>query len=455
MAESSEAGSEALGQLTAFEKYMVWDDHADAPMTPVVQVDFDSALDADDLHQAFDAALKRHPLLRARVSEASGGLRWSPSHELPQIEMGLPPTRYTPIDLHAQTGLRCWLAERAHGKSLFLQWHHACCDGVGMRAFLIDLLLEYAEIRTGVSLAKTPNYSHEQLANRGDIDGFRPKQAIGYLQKLRNAYYFHFQPPVALACRAREQSTNEHLKESSESLGRLLTCEISGEHSRLMREKCRKNHISPNSVALALLFLQCDEWNKRLPGLQTGQRFRLLVPFDLRTSDCSQLSAANRMSFAFVGRTRRQIENALGDFSAFAAGIHEEMQYNRNTMLPLDFLRGLELAARSPRALKGLLAASNRMATAVLTYTGDVARGIGRKFPLASDGSVQIGDCRLLRIVAAPPVRRNTHVAIGICQNWGKFLISAAVSDAFGLESGRAFLDEYQARWRDYASRSG
>ena len=94
------------------------------------------------------------------------------------------------------------------------------------------------------------------------------------------------------------------------------------------------------------------------------------------------------------------------------------------------------------------LGRTNSMATAVLTYVGDVTRGTYRAFP-AVNSTRPIGDAVLTAILAAPPVRRNTNVAIGLGVNWGQITISASWNRA--VMTGRdceKFLELYKTGWQ-------
>ncbi len=54
------------------------------------------------------------------------------------------------------------------------------------------------------------------------------------------------------------------------------------------------------------------------------------------------------------------------------------------------------------------------MATAVFTYGGDIHRGLSRTFK-EEDGRLRVGDALWEDVLAAPPARANTNVAVGLC----------------------------------------
>ncbi|GAB5403841.1 MAG: hypothetical protein Aurels2KO_20720 [Aureliella sp.] len=439
------ANSEAL-VLEPFEKYMLWDDSPSAPMTPVVDVEFSNDLSPDILADAFGATIGSHELLCSRVVQRGGQLEWEPVAKADQPRLAIvenAETEMRQIDLMHQCGLRAWLYPTRAGFCLRIQWHHACCDGVGIRAFLVDLLFAYHARTGGVVTKRGRNLLPELLAGRGDFSGVRRREPISALQRLRNAYYFHFQLPDPLRPPLPGQGREAARTETSNSADFPVHADISHEDSQSIILRCKEEQISISSLASALLFVQCKEWNARVSSIRPQGRLRLLLPYDLRSSSHLRMPAANRMSFAFVGRKYRDTD----DLARLVDGIEAEMEQTKRTQLPLDFLAGLSAASRSPWAMRRMLSSHNCMATTVLTYTGDIARGLARGFTV-DDSGLSIGNCKLLRIGAAPPARLNTNVAIGLCQNWGRLCFSASYwAEQFRREDCERFLAEYVGRW--------
>ena len=101
------------------------------------------------------------------------------------------------------------------------------------------------------------------------------------------------------------------------------------------------------------------------------------MPYDLRSRVDLRMPAANRLSFSFLGRNADQCQ----DFDKLLASVQAEVLAIKESRLPLDFLDALKSAARCPCATKWVINRSRRMATVVLTYTGDISRGMQRDFP--------------------------------------------------------------------------
>lgn len=443
--------------LTAFEKYMLWDDSPQAPMTPVVDLDFDNPLDCVAVQTAFDNALKKHPLLRSQVRVSGGQWTWQAASEdcLPKLDVvdlqANAPTGLRQIDLETECGIRGWLLPSAGGKRLRLQWHHACCDGVGMRSFLVDLLLAFSAQFGSEPSRRMGLYDEKLLHHRGDFSNVRRTEKMGAIQRLRNAYYFHFQLPEPLSLAPRVEEPDAGAWQVGGEPDFPVHADITMSNSQRIIKQCRAGNVSISELAIGLLFKQCCQWNQRDEGIKRNQRLRLLVPYDLRAPQHLRMSAANRMSFAFIGRTYDQTR----DTRSLVDGIRSEMASVKRTQLPLDFLGALGAASKSPRAMRWLLSSSSCMATAVLTYTGEISRGLSRQLPVENETAV-VGPARLRRIGAAPPARMNTKVAIGLSQNWGKLCFSASYcASQFSRSAADQFLREYVSHWSSWLDEVG
>lgn len=144
--------------LTAFEKFLNLDDRKDCPITSFIELHFTAALQQTALLNALRRVVHRHPLLASTLSTQNGEFVWyyDPNFEPtlrdpvldPPLESGknfLDPSS-KPFDLTSEPGCRYWYHDKTEGGSrLLIQLHHACCDGVGLRQVLIDILSDYAE----------------------------------------------------------------------------------------------------------------------------------------------------------------------------------------------------------------------------------------------------------------------------------------------------------------------
>jgi hypothetical protein len=485
--------------LSPFEKFVLWDGTLEHPMISYVEMHFDSALDHQRLQEALAFAVHCHPLLASRIVERNGQLYWEydpsyrPTIHFENEQLPLQHGRPRPIDLMNEFGLLVWYRHDEAGGRVLIQSHHSCCDGIGLRRMVIDWFNYYArsaprsqalastEYSTNESaaakitvdeasgeelsvqeLSVDENGLNETTANqlaqanwerldpavlkhRGQLaEAFseRPSRPLSTWQRIRNAHYFHFQPPQPLLTPVRRLSTAED-QNATEPLRHSI---LEREASEAIFECCRLRGVGTNELGLALLFRTCAQWN-RLHGKAVGSsRLRLLMPYQLLSRVDLRMPAANRLSYTFLGRTHAQCD----DLDSLLAGIHEEIESLRETHLPLDFINGLTVACQRPALMKWALKRSRHMCTAVLTYAGNVSRGMQRHFPQV-DGTRVMGDARLKNAFVAPPVRAQTNVSLGLCVNWGQLCISAAWNrDALTGTECQAFIDMYRNGWLEW-----
>lgn len=461
----SEAASESLDSLfplplSPFEKLIVWDERPPHPMNSFIELHFESLLDRDILSRALTRAVHRNPLLACRIVESEGELQWHYDAEyVPTLRMERedPPLRNgwpIPIDLGSECGSRYWYGATETGSRLLIQLHHACSDGVGLRSVLIDMLTSYAKIvlpdleETSVKTKTWEQLDMASLRDRFDYSksfSTPPTRKITAWQRIKNAYYFHFQLPKPLQGRGPRESTAS--ESPTEPLRHVIMDRATSE--RIMG-RSREEQVSVNELGLALLFQACAQWNRQRGDRSPRSRIRLLMPYDLRSRADMRLPATNRLSFSFLGRTAGE----CGDLQRLIASVQSEIKAIKESRLPMDFLDALQLADSHPKLMKWGISKSRNMSTAVLTYAGDVCRGM-KKFLPEQDGARMVGDARMTNIMAAPPVRENTNIALGLCINWGQLCVSAAWNrDVLSAEECRQFLVMYESKWRAWADGS-
>ena len=451
-------------QLTPFEKFLIWDERPQHPMNSFIELHFDSQLDTSLLEDALTAAVHRNPLLACRIVQREDELYWQyvpgyrPKLRLesqnPPLTGGWP----IPINLWTECGSRYWYREQEGGSRLLIQLHHACTDGVGLRRVLIDALTGYARAiekrnqrglgTNGNRLATFEKLDTESLQDRFDFSkSFTgpPMRNLTTWERIKNAHYFHFQLPKPLIGKDDIEFNLPEVRGGEPLMHSILERNV----SKQIQDKCRTQGYGINDLALALLFQACAHWNKRRGDPKPNSRIRLLMPYDLRSRVDLRMPATNRLSFSFLGRTYSQCE----DLDKLIRSVHQEVKSVKETRLALDFLEAISRMSARPRVMQWLLKKSNRMSTAVLTYTGDVSRGMKRYFP-ERDGVRLIGNAGLRNILVAPPVRRNTNISLGLCVNWGQLCISAAWNrEVFTAADCQEFLELYRQGWMDWADK--
>ena len=222
---------------------------------------------------------------------------------------------------------------------------------------------------------------------------------------------------------------------------------LEADESLAIVKRARNAQISVNDLALSALFYVCRKWQEGHGVNGPRNRIRLLMPFDIRTKDDIRLSAANRMSFSFLGRTHRQCD----DWEELLRSVQAETRAIKDTRVYADFLMGLRSGMSQPGFLRWVVRRCSNMATLVFTYTGDVQRGLGHLFA-DEDGGTRLGDSLLEDVLAAPPVRKNTNIAIGMCQGKGRICISATWNrQVLTSDDTRRFLELFAEALRSWA----
>ncbi|MCC6512194.1 MAG: hypothetical protein IT423_24060 [Pirellulaceae bacterium] len=451
--------------LTPFEQYLMLDDSPQHPMTAFMQVTLATPLNVEFLEEAVYRACVRNPLYASRVTQATKAWQWHydaafrPKIRSIELEPPVVDGFIVPIDLTQEPGIRVWYHRQADDTwRLLFQFHHACADGIGMRRFVIDTLICYARfcipeddpLQANLRLDRL---DHARLLERGSINHLVDTPAAVPLtlkQRLWNTYYFLFLPPAPL--RGTLRPTPNRLRATSlRSVPPdqpTLVKTLSLEESTAILERARLAEVGLNDLGLALLFHQCRLWHEQHSTRGTNRRIRLLMPYDIRTKEDLRLSAANRLSYAFLGRKHRECH----DWPKLLASVQAETQQIKDTRVYVDFLQGLSMCQRRPRLFRWVLGRMRHVATAVFTYGGDANRGVTRVFATQECGALRVGDALMLDGAAAPPVRLNTNIAIGFCISRDRISMSLSWSrHALSIEEAQLFFDSYLTSWKNWA----
>lgn len=464
------ASSSQFISLTPFETYMLLDDCPEHPMSIVVELRFDSPLNEVRLREALAYATHRNPLLACKLDVSDGKYRWrydasfKPDLHIQPDSARFPVVggRLAPLNLQAEGGLRVWyypstVAEDIGSSGevtstptslLVFQFHHALVDGIGVRCFMLDFLGSYAD--SSLQVSKAVDFA--SLDYRADFAAAVAKQSenpIGAWRRIKNAYYFHFQPPKSIEGN-REKLAKLPPNASGSECSPIKSLIFDREVSDQILSKVKKAQVHLNDLALSLLFSTCADWLDANSNAKARDRIRIMFPYDLRTKKDLRMPAANKLSFAFLGRRMEQCR----DSERLLKGIADEVADIKRTVLPLDLLNAFKALAKRPALMRLAIAGHQRMATAVQTYTGDISRGLGSRFPQAGSALI-VGDARLTQVLAAPPTRRNTNIALGLSVNWRQICISALWNRSIlAHEDCESFLRLYLQKWHDWLGAS-
>jgi NRPS condensation-like uncharacterized protein len=161
--------------LTTMEEFFFWEDRPAYPCSCFVRAHFSGRLDRAAFDAAASETLKRHPLLSATVEQQSNRrLRWVVVDEPQPIihwesgPTGGPFPHATHLDLSRETGIRFHVIVDGDQCDVVIQFHHACCDGSGIFAFLHDMLIADAvACGEATDQVQLPPLDPEGLTTRG------------------------------------------------------------------------------------------------------------------------------------------------------------------------------------------------------------------------------------------------------------------------------------------------
>ena len=333
--------------LTPLEYYYLCDNRPDYPTAFPAELQFSGRLDRDGFQRALACVLGRHPLLTARVGRLANGIpAWIEGDgSVPPVDWGKEgqPIRHADgpaIDLASAPGVRVWVREGDGTSRLFLQFHHACCDGWAAVQFIEELLMAYhIEIeRPRCGLALWP-LRPDRLCDRGRLevppDWWTRLRDLWVGTRLWTGWSFRQAALLAPGRPAPAEVDPPLLDFQTVELGRELT------HG--LRQVAIVAGGSLHDVLLRDLFESIHQWNQR-QGSDDRRSIRVNVPLTIRDRDDRLLPAANRLTFAFLSRQRRQ----LADRERLLAGIGAEMRIIRRDRLGLYFIGGLGTFCRFP-----------------------------------------------------------------------------------------------------------
>ena len=442
MPDSADAGLFPL-PLVSFEDYMLTDDCADYPATFFFRLRFAGRWDRADLAAAAAAAVERHPLLRAVVRQtASGRPEWvAADNPQPVIDwyVGTLPDAVPAdwhIDLSRQTGLRIAVVERGDAAEMLLQFHHACCDGMGALRFIGDLLQAYHE-RTSPAACEPPRpLDVARLRQRGKF-GLTPLKFLlrlpAELMGLAGSLEYFLHRPAALA------STANGDQRPATGFPAILAHTFSQSETEDVARTAAREGGTINDFLLRNLFVVVSAWNiERDPAL--GKRYlRIMIPMNLRGADDDAMPAANVVSMIHIDRK----PHTAGSLKALAKLARVELRLCKKWRIALTTVRFMQIFRRFRNGLKRLIPKHRCLGTAVLSNFGDPARHI--TLP-RQNGRILVGGLTLEGIEPVPPVRPFTRASFGAVFYAGRLTLALHYDPrCFSPQEGRDLLDRYVA----------
>lgn len=410
-------------KLNVFERYMLADDRPTSPMSFFVRVLFSGALDKAVFVAALEAALERHPLLRARLAgRRVRDLVWVASPELrPWLDVaeeGVPmlfPGGFR-IDLRRENGLRVWIRSGKTSGEIRFQFHHACCDGVGANQFIADVLCAYNRKQRGAADGAPVFHPLDPgVLRRRDRMGARRASWLirglvaAWAALIRMPMFFLRLPAPLCAL----DDTNEIGADVHDTLvPDLLTWRFEKPQFDRLLMMTKESGATLNDVMIRDFLLAMRAWNNRhgkgrgAEGEGLGRFLRILVPFNLRGPEHDRLPVTNVMGLINIDRSLKQLARLNSE--ALLDGIRSETRLLKRTRLPAAFMHAMAVGEIAMGSLERIFQTERCLTTAVLSNLGRIFTNT----PLPRhNGKLLAGNLIVEAVDTAPPVRTGCGIS--------------------------------------------
>jgi hypothetical protein len=399
--------------LTPLECYYWYDNRPEYPTAYPIELTFSGSLDREPFLAAVRTVAARHPLLCSRIGEDDHGRpAWlGPDGDEIGVDwtdddspIAHPDGEW--IDLRRSPGLRIWSRPHASGRRVLLEFHHACCDGLGGLRAVEDLLLAYHDHAAGQAITKLRPIEPERLRSRGSFDEASPGMRTALRDwwiGLKEWSKILSRSPAPLA--ARISANAEPAGPPRKFLG-FVTHTWDRAAARRLRMAATARSGTLNDLLLRDLFLALRQWNAR-HGDRRDAWLRINMPTALRGREDPCMPASNSLGFTFLTRRARDCDDETRLFD----GIRRETEAIKRRRLGLYFLGGLAVGARLGGLMPWILRRDRSFATAVLSNLGNVFSHT----PLPrQDRRLVCGRAVLDHVRGVPPVRHLTRASLAV-----------------------------------------
>ncbi len=436
-----------------FEYYMWRDGRPRHPMSFFIRLGCSGTFDREAFQAALMDAIRRHPLLRSRWEVGKGRCRWVASPDPTSFcdidgedaPMLLPGSEE--IDLQNENGLRVWVRIAAERTCICLQFHHACCDGVGANQFIEDLLISYdhrARAREGVPPLRPLDEKRLRLRARFGLSWWKRllRILIDTWGVVVGCIMFFVPRPLPVASPEEPSLGESDLMVVPVPLSvRLPPANL----SRLLAA-ARQRRVTLYELLLRDLFLTFRDWNEHYaPGLHR-RMLRIMVPMDLRVADDVRTPAANIVGMVNIDRYLHW--RIYRNPDVLLRSIKLELRYLRLFRFGITFVRVtqlLNIVGRIIPRIQNLFYEMERcIVTAGLSNSGRV---FGNTPLTQPDGKMAAGDLVVESVEGAPPHRAHSGLCYSIYTYAGELSITMNYDRRrFTGEDARELLQRYEER---------
>lgn len=398
--------------LTPFERFFLYRHTPEYPNLMYVSFTFRGQMDRELAAEATDIMLTRHPLMAAQVEQRSmGKFVWVESNNREKAFQwidGEDTTSFLPaLDITSEPGIRIKIINHGDRCDLLYIVHHVATDGIGGTIAFLDWMIIYANLcNKKAPLKGLPRLDPPLLKRRGQLGVFKtsflktlPFQWIA-LYGAGNFILNKVTPLIPL-------DTPPEPASLTDDRNQLVIRQLSEEIAGAVKTTSEKLGATNNDVLVGLLFLAGRRWRERR-GLTTEKdRYRIIVPANIRDIGDRRLPSTNRVTLHYLDRT----DSALADRADLIKGIRYELGVISRFQLEKTFLMYLNAISLAPGMLKRTSTQETCQGTMLITNLGEPLRRM--KLP-REDGKLVVGNVILERFDLIPPIYKRTPVSIAV-----------------------------------------
>ena len=441
-----DSANDRLLALTPFELYYLFDDRDDYPTTFPVDLTFRGQVDVAAFDRALDVALARHPLLRSRVEFCGRKAFWVPDNQTASFEQCTDLESLSPrIDVQASSRPKVAITfdQLSDQSRVRLFFHHACCDGLAAVQFVEDLLVSYHNVFSqdvASNEVRCRKVDPKRLLVRGDYglteSGYKPNLRDN-LRVARSCLSLASKPCLIAPGR-------KDVNKKSSSSRFFITRTVEPSLEAWLRAAATREGATLNDLLVRDLFLAIADWNTES---KLRRPIRITIPTNLRLRKDHVMPAANVLSFAFLSRRKKQLE----DHDQLLVSIRDQMNAIKEHRLGLYFVGGISFLHRW-KLLRATLRSNRSFATAVLSNLGKVFTRCG----LPKEGKyLRTGNLVFERFEGVPPIRPGTRASIAVISYADSMAINLRCDPHHFSDHDRdRFLDAYFQRLEQSADAS-
>lgn len=449
----------ALFPLTAFEKYMILDEHPGCEMVIMIEWAFKGKINRDLIVEAYKRVVKHEPLFKAVLSKEKNRFNWNVDDQFlmpllfetteKSIEQDEGTRNVLPINIEKCCG-KIILREYVDGVAFEFYIHHTIGDGIGVNQLLADWIKEYDLLLHGQDNTEELNYHPDvSLFGRRAESHFVPSKQFSFATMLYTRYKGIIQWLLhrPLSILKKPKATSAQLSDQRPMYWRRFGQEFFLQYKQLAKTK----GVSVNTLMMRDLFITLRKWIEKYPVDNTAVErqkrwFRLLMPMNIRTDFHRTIPCAMIVGYIFIDRKPVECDRT----KEFLDGIHDKITTCRNFNLGTSFTNGIAFVDKFPSLLSRLITDKYCYCTITLSSVGNICKSCQQEDYRNNDDIKVEHDqypLQLFRMIGAPPIRPHMPISIGVMQRQNEAFISCqydlnAMSEQTMMEFYNMFVEE-------------